>query len=90
MPRRTNIFQKLILLLNEQLSGEASVTESAELQDAVTGEHREVDILIQGNIGDYIAIVAVECVDWQRKADVTWQRLNHRLYSVILMEITIT
>lgn len=72
MPRRTNVFQKLILLLNEQLLDKASVIESAELRDAVTGKLREVDILIQGNIGDYAATIAVECIDSGRKADSTW------------------
>ena len=72
MPRRTNIFQKLILLINKQIAGQAKVTESALLPDAVTGKMREVDILIEGEVGVYKTVIGIECIDWRRKADVTW------------------
>jgi hypothetical protein len=61
-----------MLLINQQLAGEASVTESIELRDRVTGRLREVDILIQGKIGDYDATIAVEYIDWRKPTDVIW------------------
>lgn len=72
MPKRSNGFQKLIALVNKQLAGLAHTEESALLTDAVTGESREVDVLIKASIADYETRLAIECIDWKRKADVTW------------------
>ncbi len=72
MPRRTNTFQRLIALVNRQLDDNAQVVESALLTDAITGGQREVDVLIKATIADYETHIAIECIDWKRKADVTW------------------
>lgn len=72
MPKRSNGFQKLIALVNKQLAGHAHTEESVLLTDAITGEFREVDVLIKASIADYETRLAVECIDWKRKADVTW------------------
>lgn len=72
MPRRSNAFQKLITLVHKQLAEHAHVVESPFLADAVTGKSREVDVLIEASIAGYVTRLAVECIDWKRKADVTW------------------
>lgn len=46
MPIRSNRFQKLVHMLERQLSGKANVRQSVELADRDTGENREVDVVI--------------------------------------------
>jgi len=53
MPKRSNPFQKLIALVNQQLAGHAEVVESAFLSDSITGKPREVDVLIKESIAGY-------------------------------------
>ena len=72
MPKRSNTFQKVIALINQQLAERAEVVESALLSDSITGDPREVDVLITASIAGYATRLAVECIDWKRKADVTW------------------
>jgi hypothetical protein len=47
MPKRTNTFQQLVVILHEQIAGQATVVESEMLQNRVTGEEREVDVVIR-------------------------------------------
>jgi hypothetical protein len=72
MPRRTNTFQQLILLINASLADGAMVEESAMLLDSVTDEPREVDILITAQAGAYTVKIAIEVVGRSRKADTPW------------------
>ena len=72
MPKRSNYFQKLVLMVRTHIADGAIVTESAELTDRVTGEPREVDICIEGTVGGARTIVCIECRAATRKADVTW------------------
>src|SRR5208337_374487 len=72
MPKRSNWFQRLVLLVRNHIADGATVTESAELIDKVTGAKREVDICIEGTVGGAPTIVCVECRASTRKADVTW------------------
>lgn len=72
MPRRTNAFQRLILLINASLADGATVEESALLPDSVTGNLREVDILVTAQVAAYTARVAIEVVGRSRKSDTTW------------------
>jgi len=72
MPIRTNAFQKLIVLINEQIADEAQVEESVPLHDSVTGELREVDILVKGRVGDYETSIGVECTERKRKVTSPW------------------
>lgn len=67
MPKRTNDFQKLILAINSHFSsGSATVTESAMLFDAESEQDREIDILIQDEVGGYELKIGVECTAIQR------------------------
>lgn len=72
MPQRSNQFQRLITLINAGVSGNAKVTESALLPDSVTGDKREVDVLIESEISGYDLKIGIEVVSYKRRADVTW------------------
>jgi hypothetical protein len=73
MPKRSNAFQQAILLVKKELAGtSAIVQESAMLPNAVTGEEREVDVLIEKKIAGTPLRIAVECTDLKRKADASW------------------
>ena len=69
MPKRTNAFQRLITLLTATLAGRAQVTESAMLIDRVSGEQREVDVLVVAIAGGYSVKLGVEVISWARPAD---------------------
>src|SRR5687767_13471278 len=73
MPKRTNEFQRLILLIERQLAEDgATVCESRLLTDAVTGEAREVDVVIEVRNGPRFLLVGIECVDGRRRATRPW------------------
>lgn len=75
MPKRSNQFQKLIKYISEQLAPEgAKVEESVLLEEKGVknpGE-REVDILIEYNIGISTIRIAIECRDRERTDNITW------------------
>jgi hypothetical protein len=72
MPPRTNAFQRLVTLLTATLAGHASVTESAMLEDRVTGELREVDVLVVATTATYKVKLGIEVIAWGRRADTPW------------------
>jgi hypothetical protein len=73
MPKRTNPFQSLINLIEFQTASQkARVTESKEFIDAVTGQKREVDIVIETQEGAHQIIIGIECTDRSRPMDETW------------------
>ena len=72
MPPRTNAFQRLITLLTAALASNARITESAMLTDRVTGERREVDVLIAAQAATYQLSLGIEVVSWGRPADTPW------------------
>lgn len=72
MPQRTNAFQRLITLLTIALAGKANVTESAMLRDRVTGERREVDVLVESTTASYQVSLGIEVISWRRPADTPW------------------
>jgi hypothetical protein len=79
MPKRTNDFQQLIFVIENKLAGsDATVTESSERIDVVTGQKREIDILIEAKISEIPIAIAIECRDHKnRKQTVTWiEELN--------------
>ncbi|OLT43926.1 hypothetical protein BJF86_13275 [Serinicoccus sp. CNJ-927] len=72
MPARTNLFQETVALLQTVLSGDASVSESVMLTDALTGTMREVDVVVESTLAGHPVVVALECRDHARPQDVTW------------------
>ena len=77
MPRRSNQFQRLVLLINRILALDARVVESAMVTDKITAEQREVDVLITTNASDYEVNIAIEVVGRGRKADTPWVESMH-------------
>jgi hypothetical protein len=72
MPKRTNIFQRLVKLLHDRLDENWEVTESEMLCNRVTGEDREVDIVLRYKLGMHKIIVSIECTDTKRPVSSTW------------------
>lgn len=72
MPRRSNPFQRLVKGIEAGLAPtEASVTESAMVPNEA-GEEREVDVLIEAEVGGHPIKLAVEARDHARPQDKTW------------------
>lgn len=67
MPKRTNPFQTVVFLIQKNIAGQATVTQSAELADLVTGKSREVDVVIEATVAGHTIRIGVECRDWERK-----------------------
>lgn len=72
MPKRSNIFQRLVKLLHDRLDENWVVNESEMLCNRLTGEEREVDIVLRNKLGAYGVIVSIECTDTKRPASSTW------------------
>lgn len=72
MPRRTNRFQRLVYLIQHQLADGATVTESKLLPDVRSGRAVEVDIVVEGTIGDVRVVIGIECTSGKRPATVEW------------------
>ena len=73
MPQRTNPFQQLVHLIEQQLAPyDATVTESKEFVDQVTGGNREVGIVIERKSGIHPFVIGIECIDHKRPADAPW------------------
>ncbi|MFG1874266.1 hypothetical protein ACGFIV_05450 [Sphaerisporangium sp. NPDC049003] len=72
MPARSNDFQATVYFVQTHLASDATVTESAQLRDRITGEMREVDVLITGHMGGRLIQIGIECRDRNRKDCVSW------------------
>lgn len=72
MPKRSNAFQRLALLIHERLGESWNVEESHMFTDLVTGEQREVDIVASTMVSAYPIVLSIECRDHARPADVLW------------------
>jgi len=72
MPKRTNEYQELVALIERALSGKgAKVTQSAEVKVDGLETLREIDVLIEDNVGTYQVRIAVEARDTKRKVDLS-------------------
>jgi hypothetical protein len=73
MPKRSNAFQVLIEMLEGQLAPSgAQVRGSQLLRDSRTGEDREVDVIIEVQIGIHLIRVGIEVTDSRRPASSPW------------------
>lgn len=72
MPRPGRQFERLLAALNELENNDPSfsVQSPAFLPDKVTGQRREVDILLSYGSGNAVTRVALECKEHARKIDV--------------------
>ncbi len=77
MPKRTNTFQAVMFMIKNHIAADATVTESKELTDLVSGEGREVDVVIEANVAGHTVLVGLECRDWKRPQTVSWVEEMH-------------
>jgi len=70
VPIRSNRFQKLVHMIERQLSGHALVRQAVEIPDKETGRPREVDVLIEIDSGHHKLKIGVETITG--KADTPW------------------
>ena len=80
MPKRTSPFQRMIAMLSAALGTGAKVTEPALVKDRVTGEEREVDVLIEGVVGGYPMTIGVEVNEKSKPASGTWVEAQRGRY----------
>jgi hypothetical protein len=59
-------------LLHDKLNDQWDVHESEMLRHRLTGEEREVDIVLKYKLGPHDIIVSIECRDTRRPASSTW------------------
>ena len=74
MPKRSNPFQRLVYLIQRQLAGKATVTESKMLVNVRTDTPTEVDVVIETEVAGVPLVVSVECTSEGRKATIEWVR----------------
>jgi hypothetical protein len=72
MPVRSTPLQRLLFHIQRQLGPDTIVHESALLVDLLSGDRREVDIVIRAKVGEHDVVVSVECREHRRKATVEW------------------
>lgn len=72
MPRRRNLFQDVVAIIQQHLAGDATVEESALVPHAITGALREVDVVIRSTIAGYPLVIGVEATGGGRAATVEW------------------
>jgi hypothetical protein len=77
MPKRSNTFQEAIYLVQKHLADEATVTESKEHPDAVTGALREVDVCVESDVAGHRVVVSIECRGHIRAQTVGWIEEMH-------------
>jgi len=74
MPKRSNEFQQLICLMENQLADTATVEESALFTDVLTKRDVEVDIVIRKTVNGIPICIGIECTSVGRHATVEWVR----------------
>jgi hypothetical protein len=74
MPKRSNKFQTLIFQIQEhfKVDPEVTVTESKLLTHVVTGERREVDIVVESLVNGIPITIGFECISHKRKMGCEW------------------
>jgi hypothetical protein len=73
VPKRSNNFQRLIASIEMQLAPiGAVVTESKLIKEKSSDTEREVDIAIESNVGQHNVLIAIECRDRSRPANLEW------------------
>lgn len=60
------------MAIHEQISAPFQICESEMLVDLVSGQEREVDIVIRAAVASYNVVISVECTDRSRPASVEW------------------
>ena len=81
VPKRTNTFQAVVFAVKQHLAGDATVTQSEELIDFISGDKREVDICIKAQVAGHPVVISLECRDHQRPQPVGWVEEMHSKHS---------
>lgn len=90
MPIRSNDFQRLITFIELQLAPSgAKVTASAMLYDPKADTEREVDILVEYDLGIRSFRTGIECRDRARPADVTWAEQAYQAHRDLGLDRTV-
>lgn len=58
--------------IQKRIAPDARVTESAMLTDILSGDEREVDVLVEGTMGGYPLTIAIEVRSHKRRQGVEW------------------
>ncbi len=74
MPRRSNEFQQLVCLSENQLADTATVEESVLLTNVLNQAAVEVDIVIRQTVNGIPICIAIECTARRRPATQEWVR----------------
>jgi hypothetical protein len=72
VPKRSNLFQDVVAIVHTHMAEGATVEESAMLTNRVTGDQREVDVVIRSEAAGHEVIVSVEASARSRRATVEW------------------
>jgi hypothetical protein len=72
VPKRSNLFQDVVAIIYEHLAGDASKQESAMLPNRLTGEMREVDVVLRSKTAGHETVIAIEAASRSRRATVDW------------------
>jgi predicted Mrr-cat superfamily restriction endonuclease len=72
MAKRANLFQKIIYSINSAQHGVDATHSSLFLTDTVTGDDREVDVVVRKARRGRFKTIGIECIAHARKASVTW------------------
>jgi len=83
MPRRSNLLQRCIKLIEEAKGDYLSIEESALLPDKETGQMREVDIVVQGAVNGHLLTVSFEVTAQSRPVGAPWVEQQLRKHSCL-------
>lgn len=72
MPKRSNLFQDVVAIIHRHMATGATVEDPGMLRHKVTGEEREVDVVIRSRVARHEVVVAVEATSTRRPADAGW------------------
>lgn len=75
MPRRSNLFQDVVLVVHRLLADGAEVEESVMLPHHQTGDMREVDVVVRSRVAGQEIVIGIEAtgsMGSDRPADVGW------------------
>jgi hypothetical protein len=73
VPKRTNLFQEVVTIIHEHLASGSKREPSAMLPNRLTGELREVDMILRSTTSPgYEIVIAIEATSPSRRAAVSW------------------
>ncbi|MGZ6636190.1 MAG: restriction endonuclease [Solirubrobacteraceae bacterium] len=72
MPKRTNTFQEVVSIIHGDLAGDATREDSAMLTNRLTGQQREVDVVLRAKVAGHETVIAIEATS--RRGPVTAPR----------------